>query len=88
MTAMTLDSITEKIIGILAKKFEADPSTIRAETRLAEDLGVDSFGAVELMFEVEEAFGLKVPDSEIEHIRTVGDVSKYILEWTTKNPKA
>lgn len=79
---MTQDITAEKIIAILAKKLDVEITTIRLDTRLAEDLGVDSFGAVELMFEIEEAFGLKVPNSEIEHIRTVGDIADYIRQWS------
>ena len=84
---MTQDITADKVIGILAKKLDVDRTTIQLNTRLADDLGVDSFGAVELMFEIEEAFGLKLPDSEIEHIRTVGDIVDYIRQWSEKNAK-
>jgi acyl carrier protein len=84
---MTNLEIEQKVKEILSKKLEVEPGKISLETRLAEDLGVDSFGAVELMFEIEEAFGLKIPDSEIEHVRRVGDIVTYLQGWLEKQPK-
>ncbi len=85
---MTNLEIEQKVKEILSKKLDVEPGKIALETRLAEDLGVDSFGAVELMFEIEEAFGLKIPDSEIEHVRRVGDIVTYLQGWLEKQPKA
>ncbi len=85
---MTNQEIEQKVKEILSKKLDVEPGKIALETRLAEDLGVDSFGAVELMFEIEEAFGLKIPDSEIEHVRRVGDIVTYLQGWLEKQPKA
>jgi len=84
---MTNLEIEQKVKEILSKKLDVEPGKIALETRLAEDLGVDSFGAVELMFEIEEAFGLKIPDSEIEHVRRVGDIVTYLQGWLEKQPK-
>lgn len=49
---------------------------------------MDSFGAVELVFEIEEAFRLKIPDSDIEHVRTVKDIMIYLATWLEKKPKS
>jgi acyl carrier protein len=81
---MTPDQIESKVREVICRKLKVEPDKVRPETRLAEDLGVDSFGAVELMFELEEAFGLKIADSEIEHIRTVRDVVDYLTGWMAK----
>jgi len=83
---MTNQEIEQKVKDILAAKLGVGVETIRPESRLAEDLGVDSFGAVELMFEIEEAFGLKIPDSEIERVRTVSDIVAYLSGWLSRKP--
>lgn len=85
---MANDQIEQKVREILSKKLNIELKQITPESRLAEDLGMDSFGAVELMFEVEEAFGLAIPDSDIEHIRTVKDIVVYVTIWIEKNPKS
>jgi acyl carrier protein len=84
---MTNQEIELKVREILSKKFDVELDKISADSRLAEDLGVDSFGAVELMFELEEAFGLKIPDSDIEQVRKVSDVVAYLQEWLRKKAK-
>lgn len=85
---MTNQEIEQKVKGIISKKLDVSLDKLSADSRLAEDLGVDSFGAVELMFEIEEAFGLKIPDSEIEHIRTIKDIVVYLANWLAKHGQA
>ena len=81
---MTPGEIELKVTEIISKKFGVPRDTINAETRLIEDLKVDSFGAVELMFELEEAFGLSIPDSDIQRVRSVKDIVDYLTEWLAK----
>jgi len=85
---MTDQEIEQKVKQILSKKFLVEMDKITPETRLAEDLGLDSFGAVELMFELEEAFDLKIPDSDIEHVRKVKDIHAYLVTWLGKKSQA
>ena len=73
-----------KVIEIISKKFGVPVAKINPESRLIEDLQVDSFGAVELMFELEEAFGLSIPDSDIQRVRSVKDIVDYLAEWLAK----
>ena len=82
---MNAADIETKVREIIAKKFDAPVETLRGDTHLANDLGLDSFAAVELMFELEEAFDLKIPDSQIEHIRTIRDIATYLEDWLRKN---
>jgi acyl carrier protein len=84
MTIMTNQEIERRIKEILSKKLGVELPKISMESRLAEDLGLDSFGAVELMFEIEEAFGLKIPDSDVENVRTVKDITAYVAMWLEK----
>ena len=82
---MTSQAIEQKVREVISAKFSVELTTISVETRLAEDLRVDSFGAVELMFEIEEAFNLSIPDSDIEHVRSVNDIVAYIVAWKEKH---
>jgi acyl carrier protein len=78
---MSNETVEEKIRDVLAKKLGIDPSQISGETRLAEDLGLDSFGGIEIIFEIEEAFGLKIADSDFQDVRTVKDIVSYIVKY-------
>lgn len=83
---MTDSEIAEKVRDVLAKKLSRDPAELKGETRLAEDLGVDSFGGVEIMFEIEEAFGLQIADSDIQNVRTIDDIVAYISRYKNAPP--
>jgi acyl carrier protein len=55
-----------------------DIKKISRASHLANDLGMDSFGAIEVMFEIEERFGIEVDEKELTNIKTVGDMVNYI----------
>jgi acyl carrier protein len=84
---MANPDIESKIKELLARKLDRKVEDIRGDSRLAEDLGVDSFGTVELMFEIEEAFGLQIPDTDIEPVRTVNDIVVYLQGYLDQQPK-
>jgi 3-hydroxyacyl-[acyl-carrier-protein] dehydratase len=48
------------------------------ETRLAEDLGIDSLTMLEVVMTIEEVLSMRIEDAELRDIRTMGDVKKFI----------
>jgi len=46
--------------------------------KFGDDLDADSLDLVELVMALEEEFGIEVPDSDAENIRTLGDIMTYI----------
>ena len=48
------------------------------ESSITEDLGADSLDVVDLVMSLEEEFDTEIPDEEVENIKTVGDIVKYI----------
>ncbi len=75
---MTYADIESMIKEILAKQLTMDASKINLDSRLVEDLGVDSFGSVEIAFELEEKFSLKIPDAALYEAKTVKNIVDYI----------
>ncbi len=72
--------IFEKVKQIISAKFLIDAEKITIETKLKEDLGIDSLDAVELIMELEEAFGLSIKDSDAANLKSVADIVNYITE--------
>ena len=70
--------VLEKVAKIIAEELNANAESITMETRLVEDLGADSLDAVEIMFALEEEFGMEIEDDVAQTIKTVGDLVKYI----------
>ena len=72
-------SVEERIITGLAKVLNKQPSQIQMESRLIEDLEVDSLDALDLIFKLEEEFDIEIPQGELPFV-TVQDVIDYVQE--------
>ena len=82
MTAMTFGDTESRIRRLLVKGFNLDPHTLTADARL-DELGVDSIGMAELIFDVEDEFGLKLPDVAVQ-LATFGEVVRFIDDVVAK----
>lgn len=74
--------IFEKVAAILAEQLDAEEESITLETNLVDDLGADSLDVVDLVMTLEDEFDMEIPDEDIENVRTVGDIVKYLEEHT------
>lgn len=72
--------IEAKVKEIIVKKLGVEEEKILPQAKFVEDLGADSLDTVELVMAFEEAFGIEIPDSASENIRSVGDAINYIKE--------
>ena len=75
---MTREEVLERIRVHLADELEVDPGRIQAETRFKEDLHADSLHLVELVVELEDSYGVRIPDDEAVKILTVGQAADYV----------
>ncbi|MFI5183847.1 MAG: acyl carrier protein [Vicinamibacteria bacterium] len=66
---MTTDTLG-RVRGLVAQYLKIPADTIGEDAKL-DELGLDSLGALELVFEIEEEFKVKVPDERIPEFRTV-----------------
>ena len=62
----------------LIKEKHLDPAEITLEAEFRDDLGFDSLEIVELVLDMEEEYGIEIPDDETEKIITVGDAVNLI----------
>lgn len=70
--------VFEKVREILCEQLDYDEEMITMESSIVDDLGADSLDVVDLIMQLEEEFELEIPDEEIENIKTVGDLVKYV----------
>ena len=71
---MTRAEIYQRVTGILVKTFELDPADIRPESRLFEDLDLDSIDAVDLAIQLQKLTGKRIQPQDFKDIRSVADV--------------
>jgi acyl carrier protein len=72
---MSREEILGRIREHLATELEVDPAVIEDTTRFREDLEADSLDLVELTVELEDTYGIRIPDEEAAKILTVGQAA-------------
>ncbi|MDD6205139.1 MAG: acyl carrier protein [Firmicutes bacterium] len=68
----------EKIIASVAEQLAIDPAKITKDSSLVDDLKADSLDVAALMLDLEEQYGIEIPDEELANLRTVGDIAAYL----------
>lgn len=70
------------VMGIIERYVEPEAKEIiragKDETRLFEDLGIDSLLMVEIVILVEETLDLQIENDELRNLRTLGDIKLYL----------
>lgn len=75
---MTRTEIFERIRAHLADELDIDPARIEEGSRFKEDLRADSLHLVELTVELEDTYGVRIPDDEAARLTTVGQAADYV----------
>ncbi len=75
---LLMDEVTEKIHRILIDKLGIAESEITPDANLVKDLGIDSLDYAELVMEFEQAFDIRIPDSDAEQLTTVEAAINYV----------
>ena len=76
-------AVATRIRTALAEHLKCDVSKVRLQDDLRKDLGLDSLAMIELLFKIEEAFDLEIPNDDLSQITTVGDVVVYVEQRVT-----
>lgn len=70
--------IAIRVRTALANYLKRDVKTIKLSDALRNDLGLDSMATIELLYEIEDAFDVQIPDQDLATLVTVGNVIAYI----------
>lgn len=76
---MTKEEILGTVKTIVTDKLGVDAGKVTLEARFMEDLGADSLGLVDVTMELEEKFGVSIPDEDLPKITTVGSAIDYVM---------
>jgi acyl carrier protein len=74
------EEILGKVQEITADRLGVDEGDVTPDASFREDLEADSLDLVELIMELEEQFGMEIPDEEAEKITTVEEAVDYVTE--------
>jgi acyl carrier protein len=74
--------VEEELFGqvkeVVAEQLNVEPAEVHEDSSFIDDLGADSLDLVELVMALEDNFDMKIPDEDVEAIKTVGDAVTYI----------
>ncbi|MFM7319856.1 MAG: acyl carrier protein [bacterium] len=74
-----MEQIEERVKEIVSEQMNVAKDQVTREAAFTTDLGADSLDQVELVMELEEQFGITIPDDAAEKITTVGQAIDYIV---------
>ena len=69
----TLTALTD----LAAKQFGREPEAIDADAPVSQ-LGIDSLGFLEFMFELEDQFGIAIPQDDAAKVQTLRELAALI----------
>jgi acyl carrier protein len=72
--------IQEKLIDILAKHTTIERSAVTPDKHLKFDLGLDSLDVAEMVYEIEETFGITIADEAADKIQKISDTVEFIYQ--------
>lgn len=72
--------LSQQVYHTLGQYLQRDPKNLHPEDSLRDDLGLDSLQTIELVYEVESAFDLQIPDEDFGRLTTIGAVILYLDE--------
>lgn len=72
--------LAKKVIGIVAAVKQVSPESVRLDSTL-EELKIDSLDRINILFELENAFDIDVPDEQARSIRSVQDIVDKLGEF-------
>ena len=68
-----LQELAAEILGV-------DPDQVQMDKSFARDLAADSLDLVELIAAVEDKYGVELPESELEKMKVIADLWKFLEE--------
>jgi acyl carrier protein len=73
----TRESVRSELLTLLGQHAQAG-SQISDSSHLVADLGIDSLGVMEILADIEDKFGLSIPDDALREVESVADVTAAI----------
>jgi acyl carrier protein len=73
-----LPATVERLLELIAPRFNLQRAGIRPDQDIFETLGIDSVQVLELLSELEIAFEVEIPDYELRDVKTFAQLAEQI----------
>lgn len=78
------DELFDRFVNCAVKMLSVEASQVTRDATFGEDLDADSLDVVEFVMELEEEFGISVPEEELSDVKTVGQAFDIIAAKVQK----
>lgn len=72
------DDIAARLRSLTEARFGPKAASLGDQDDMFEGLGIDSLQALDLLSDLEDAFGIEVPDYELQGVNTLGGLAEVI----------
>ena len=70
--------VFDKVKELISEQLDVKADDITEASNILDDLGADSLDVVDLVMALEDEFDVEIPEDQVENIKTVGDIVKFI----------
>ena len=77
--------VFDKVKELISEQLDVKADDITEDSSIQDDLGADSLDVVDLVMAIEDEFSVEIPEDQVENIKTVGDIVKFIEDNTDKD---
>ena len=70
--------IFEEVCGIIRTSLSLSEDTVLTEETQTDDINADSLDMVEIVMEIEDEYGIEIPDEELDRFRNIGDIVSFV----------
>ena len=70
--------VFDKVKELISEQLDVKADDITEASNIQDDLGAGSLDVVDLVMALEDEFDVEIPEDQVENIKTVGDIVKFI----------
>ncbi len=70
--------VFDKIKEILVDEIGCEEADVTPEANVIDDLGADSLAVMQIAMEIEDEYGITIPEEEIPNFKTVNDIVSFV----------
>lgn len=70
--------VFDTVKALISEQLGIEVDNITEASYIQEDLGADSLDIVDLIMAIEDEFDVEIPEDQVENIKTIGDIVKFI----------
>ena len=80
--------VFDTVKNLISEQLDVKADDITEASNIQDNLGADSLDVVDLVMALEDEFDVEIPEDQVENIKTVGDIVKFIEDtMALRTPK-